>query len=577
MSLTAAIQIGRSALVSSQVGIQVAGNNLANAATPGYSRQVLGLTPTRDQILSNYTAGRGVSIERIQRQVDEALEARLRAGLADEASAATRLDVLSQLESTLNELSGSDLSTELTDFFNVWSDAANLINSDAVVVQQGASLASFVRSLRTDLTDLRGQIETQIDSRVQRADALLDELATINRSITASETAAGEANALRDRRAELLAELSTLFEVTAVEDNQGLVDVYVGTTPVVLAGENRGLGVQRRSLGDRVSTQVVLGSDQTPLEVSSGSLGGLLATRDGEIDATLDRLDEIAANLIFEVNKLHATGVTRSPGRLATSSLAFAAADRDVPLNSPTNGSVSGLPFQPKNGGFFVNVVNDATGTVRRTRIDVDLDGLTDTLAAGVDDDTSAQDIADALNAVPGITAGFTPDGRLSVTADRGFSFSFSEDSSDVLGVFGVNGFFTGQSGLDIGVRSELERNPSLLAKGRLNGTALVENGTALAITDLRSNSISRLGSVSIRQSWSDAVASVGVQTGFAETAQEAATLVRESLQAQKFGLSGVSVDEETINLLTFQRQFQGAAQLVSIADELLNTLISIA
>ena len=78
MGLTSAMHIGRSALVSSQIGIQVTGNNLANAATPGYARQVMFLQPTRGQLAGGYTLGRGVGIRAVERQVDEALQDRLR-------------------------------------------------------------------------------------------------------------------------------------------------------------------------------------------------------------------------------------------------------------------------------------------------------------------------------------------------------------------------------------------------------------------------------------------------------------------------------------------------------------------
>ena len=48
MGLTAAMSVGRTALASSQAAIQVIGNNIANAATPGYSRQIVSLGPTGD-------------------------------------------------------------------------------------------------------------------------------------------------------------------------------------------------------------------------------------------------------------------------------------------------------------------------------------------------------------------------------------------------------------------------------------------------------------------------------------------------------------------------------------------------
>ncbi|RMD66317.1 MAG: flagellar hook-associated protein FlgK, partial [Planctomycetota bacterium] len=79
MGLTASLQIGRTALTASQAAIQVTGNNLANAATPGYHRQVATVIPVRGAIeQENAFFGRGVRLQDISRQIDESLQARLR-------------------------------------------------------------------------------------------------------------------------------------------------------------------------------------------------------------------------------------------------------------------------------------------------------------------------------------------------------------------------------------------------------------------------------------------------------------------------------------------------------------------
>ena len=75
MSLSSALQIGRSGILASQTALEVAGNNLANVATPGYHRQTVSLTPTQgDQISRNITLGQGVTVESITRNISEALE-----------------------------------------------------------------------------------------------------------------------------------------------------------------------------------------------------------------------------------------------------------------------------------------------------------------------------------------------------------------------------------------------------------------------------------------------------------------------------------------------------------------------
>src|SRR5437868_1782118 len=105
MSLTAAIQIGRTALAASQLGIQLAGNNMANAATPGYSRQIGRFVPLRgDSSVFGISIGAGVQVRSVQRQVDSALQDRLWTSGSDQAASQTQSDIYSQVESVLSEL-----------------------------------------------------------------------------------------------------------------------------------------------------------------------------------------------------------------------------------------------------------------------------------------------------------------------------------------------------------------------------------------------------------------------------------------------------------------------------------------
>ena len=83
------------------------------------------------------------------------------------------------------------------------------------------------------------------------------------------------------------------------------------------------------------------------------------------------------------------------------------------------------------------------------------------------------------------------------------------------------------------------------------------------------------LGNKSIKASWVDTAQTLGVQAAAAQSQAESATIVRQSLDAQRAAVSGVSVDEESVNLLTFQRQYQGAAKFITTVDEMMQTLIS--
>ncbi|MCB9844891.1 MAG: flagellar hook-associated protein FlgK [Phycisphaeraceae bacterium] len=577
MGLTQALQIGRSALTAAQAGVQVSSNNLANLATPGYSRQVARLVPIRGvRESTSFYAGRGVALASIQRQVSEALQSRLRTGVSEESYAGTLRDLYSTVEVSLNELTGADLSSELNAFFGAWSERANLTESSAVVVQQGQQLAGFLQRLSGDLRTTRDQIDRDLAGAVSRANQLIGEIGELNRQVVSAELGSATANDLRDQRDMRLEELSQLIDIDAVEQTNGAVNVLVGSNPVVLDGITRELTLSIRSVEGELRATVSAGQNQRELRVTSGRIGALLDSRDQAVDGTLEQLDRLSSQLIFQVNRLHATGTNATGLSSTRATLAFATANRDLALNHPGNRALTDLPFAPANGGFYVHVTHAASGHTDIVRVDIDLDGIRADGTEGFDDDTSLSSLTASLNAIDGLSASIDAEGRLRVNGDEGYTFAFADDSSDVLATLGVNSYFTGKSASDIAVRDDLALEPSRLATGRIVEGEFVENATALGIVALQDSPITALGGLSFREHWQTTVQGVAGAAASSNGRADAASLVRQSLDSQRLAISGVSVDEESLNLLNFQRQYQGAARVITVADELLQTLLSI-
>lgn len=576
MSLTSSLQIGRSALTASQLAIQVAGDNIANAATPGYTRRAVSLAPVRGQAdARGVQAGRGVEVQAVRRQIDVALESRLRDALGQQAGSADARDVLSQIESLVSDLGGDGLSAQLSEFFNGFSELANnpaASEMRSVIVEQGATLARFVRAMRSDLVAVRDQVDSQVRTLTERADGLLGEIASMNRSIARSEQGIREDAALRDRRDSLVGELATLLDISTHEQPSGAVDVYVGSTPLVIGGESRGLESRVRTVDGETRLEVLVSANQEKLEPLSGRIGALLRARSGDVATTIERLDEVASNLVFEVNRLHSAG--RSfPGLTDTTGWQrVPAADQARAFNDPANETLAGLPFGPRNGDITVVVVDKATGLVQRQTIHIDLDGVDSTGAAGFGDDTTLADVVAALDAVPNLNASLTTDGRLRLTTDAGFEVGFEADTSGVLATLGINTFFEGSTAQDIAIRSELAANPRLVVAGVLEGS----NEVARAIAGLRDAPIESLNGKSLDEGWRRATEAVSVASAAAQTRADAASQVRQSLEAQRAAVSGVSIDEESINLLNYQRQYQAAARFISTVDELTQLLLQL-
>lgn len=578
MSLTSTLHIGRTGLTASQIGIQVAGNNMANAATPGYSRQIARLAPIRGGgAQPQLSIGGGVLIQSIERQVDKALQERLWSTGSDQAGANALLSLYSQVEAILGELGDNDMSSQLTSFFRAWSERSNQTNSSAAVVQEGEKLASFVRRVASDLSRQRGQIDEQLSGMVAQANSYIEQIASMNQAISDAEVGGQPANVLRDQRDQLITQLSEIVPVNVVDRGREGADVLIGSIPVVLGSQARGMELKRVTQPDgKLSVSVVTKYDGSQIDVPSGSIGALLSARGGVVEGVLGKLDKVAQQLIWEVNKLHSTGTTTDGYTSMTGTLGISLADRTRALNASTNSTFGSLPFSPTNGGFVVRVKQASTGAITERRIDIDLDGMTNAGVAGTDDDTTVAQIVSALDGIDGIRARFNAEGQVEITADDGFNLSFQDDSSGVLAAFGVNAFFTGTSAATMNVRADLSTTPSLLASGRIVNNQLVENGTALGISQLQNQALTGLGGIAIPELWRQTVQEVSANVAEAQSAASAAGVVRESLESQVAAVSGVSIDEESVNLLQFQRQYQASARLISVVDELTQTLIGL-
>jgi flagellar hook-associated protein 1 FlgK len=585
MSLTAAFQIGRSGLTTSQVGIQVTGNNLANAGTAGYSRQTTTIQPIRDGFTGRLYTGRGAEVTSIRRQADAALDARVRSGLSSRAGAQADLALLGDVEQTLNALGDNNLSSQLNAFFGSWSELANTPNQAAarsLVVQSGRTMAASVRSIRETLVAQRTQIDRDLQATVSQADDLLRQFVAVNQQVIAAESAGAPANNLRDQRDTVLNQLAELLPISTAEQARGGVDVFVGSTPLVLGGESRGLRLVQEvsapvaGAQGEVTVRVAIGPDEQTLSVGGGRVGALLGQRSGAVDDAIDRLDQLTAHLVSVVNRAHSTGFGLSPLTSVTGQLRVGAADRTRAFNDPTNATFAALPVGPVNGSFLVSVTNTATGASQTRRVTIDLDGLNNAGAPGFADDTSLASLAADLNTTANLSASVTAAGELRLDAAAGFKVTFSEDSSGALAALGVNTFFTGTTAADISVRADLVADPSRLSTGGLVNGEPVDNAAALAVLAGRDGPIAALGNQTLGEFWDATTQGVGTRAASAKNAADAATLVSENLQAQRDSVSGVSVDEESINLITYQRQFQASARFISVVDELTQNLLSI-
>lgn len=566
--LNSALQIGRSAILTYGAALNVVGNNISSAASPDFTR----LTPILDPIQGAPVSGElqpgaGVALNQIQRNIDEALESRMRLAIGANESALVQQSSLAQIEPLFDELTQTGVGRRLSDFFNAFDELQNTPEDPAIrelVVNNGARLAESLRTLRDQLTTITGDADGQISTMVEEADAIAREIARLNEDITTAEGGRrGQATGLRDQRDAALRRLSQRFDVTVREQPDGTVNVYIGNEALVQGNTVRGLVAVSEPDGDLVRTTVRFEDTNQEVDVRGGSLEGLLLSRSR--DAQIEQIDELAAALIEEVNRIHADG----QGLVGFTSVVAA---QDVLATDALLGeSAAGLSTSPTNGSFFIAVADTATGTPVAYRIDID-----------PSDTTTLETLRDDINAqVTGVTASITVDNRLAFTADDGFSFTFGhdgqssrEDTSGVLAALGINTFFTGSDATSIAVNETLEQDSFLLAASSefLPG----DGGTASRIAGLDTAGVSRLRELSLTGFHRSIANSVAIRAAAVRDDVQATGSVLASLSAQRESISGVNLDEEAIALLKYERAFQGTSRFVRVVDDLISELLAL-
>ncbi|MEX0936356.1 MAG: flagellar hook-associated protein FlgK [Pirellulales bacterium] len=574
MSLFSSIQLANNSLRAAQVGLQVVGQNIANVNTPGYIREEALFAPADTQRQGDLLLGMGVEVVGIVQKLDHFLEERLRGATSERAGAEVQEQAYLQLEGLLGELSDTDLSTALTKFFNSISEVVNQPENLAtrnLAVLQGQTLAGEVRRLADRVNQNRIDLNRRVINIADDINRLTKEIQTLNLRIAVvegGELSQSDAVGLRDQRLVALTNLSKLVDIRVAEQSSGGVAVFVGGEFLVFEGERREVAAESTSDRGIRTDSVLIADTNSPLNVNSGELAGLLDARDSVLGGFLDNLDHLAGTLAYEFNKVHSQGQGLNGFTDLTSSVEIGDAGAAL--------SEADLKFGPTSGALDVVLFNRETGQTKAHTIQIDLDGL--------GSDTSLEDFAAAVDAIDGISASASASGLVTIRSDSpDAEFSFSGDTSGLLAALGLNTFFTGDSALSLDVNQALRDDPSKLATARLHDP---ETGTALNFGENNLNAIELVrffdkpldsnNGASINVLQERLISEVTRGSTVAKSVAEGFRIFEETLNGQKLATSGVSLDEEAVRMLSYQRMFQASARYIATLSELLELLVNL-
>jgi flagellar hook-associated protein 1 len=566
MSLFSTIQKGSNALQVAELGLKVVGNNVANATTPGYIRQELIQTSGPSLKLGSLIFGQGVKAVGVVQKMDQFVIDRMRQVRSDLESSDRVSQLYADFENILGEMTQIDLSSKMNDFSASIQDLLNQPGNEALrrlVIERGHVLTGEIRTIDQQLDSFTNLLNSETRQMVKEINRLTEDIAGLNRQIVELEggeaSRTSDAASLRDQRKRALDELSGYVNLRAVEQASGAVSVFVGGEYLVADGLQRPVREALNTQAENTFPEVRLADTDFPLEVTGGRLHGIYTARTMVVQGLRDSLDGFSRDVIEQFNQIHTQGQGAVGFREITSHNAT-----DDPQGAL---DLAGYSSSINNGEFQVQVTDLETGRVTTRVIRVQLTGAID--------DTSLQDIQSQLNAISGISAEITADGRLNLaTTSHRLRFSFQQDTSNFLAAAGINTFFVGDSAASIRVNPVVAEDPRLFAAS-LNGVGYgTENAVKLA--QAFDDPIAALGNRSLKDSYEDMVVRVFQEVNLQKGKSDGLRNFYQTLEAQHLAASGVNMDEEAIKMIFYQRVFQANSKLIQTSSEMLEILVNL-
>ena len=374
------LQIGVSALWAQRRALETAGQNMANAATEGYTRQQVDLranggSPIPAMWSRNGGVGEGVSVDGVQRVSDQFLTARATLELGTYSRLASRQTMVANAERVFGEPSDTGLQAQLADLWSGFDDVANHPEDLAArnqLLQRAGTVAASVNQAADGLSSQWKSTREQLDTVVADVNTTAKNLAELNRTIQTGVQSGLAVNELMDQRDRLVTHLSELVGATTRIGEDGSMDVMVGGTALVRGADAQTLlatgPAQLTSPAGTVS--IVWAKDGYPADLQGGKAAGMLDGLNLSIPTYMSRLDGVATTLVSKVNTLQTggydlTGAQGSPFFSGTSakSLAVALTDpKQIAASKTPPDPVTGPSLDGGNAAALAELADDSSG-----------------------------------------------------------------------------------------------------------------------------------------------------------------------------------------------------------------------
>jgi flagellar hook-associated protein 1 FlgK len=621
------LNVALTALRVQQRALTTTANNIANASTAGYSRQRVELTERPTERLGSDFLGTGVDVALTRRLTDNLLLDQVRVA----AGGFHRAEAFSSLAGSLDDLlAGSEtgLAATLQSFVDSLQDLANdpaSTTTRQALLSEAQNLVARFDSMDQRLTEIAGEVRTRMTVDAERITALGADIAEINRQLIAAGTASGRQGPpdLLDRRDAVLEELSTLVNVTASEQRDGTMSVFIGSGQVLVLGTDSAEIAVTPGNADPLQPQVVIrgiGPDVNITQfVAGGELGGVMDFNREMLAPTRSELGRIAVGLVSTINAVHRGGMD-AEGQLGGDFFAIGAPQSFSATTNGGTGSVAATitgvaALEPTSyrmtysGGTYTLQRADNGAVVPMTGVGtVGSPFVANGISIVVSGTPAAgdqfyikplEDVAGSISMLvtrPADIAAAAPTRTSAALANTGTA-SVSAGSvidpahasllatSTIAFVnattYTVNGAgsFTYTPGADIdinGTRLQITGTPAagdeFVIQSNAGGTGDNRNVQAL-IGRFGAGVFS--GGINLQAATGNLVTNVGSRTAAINGQRDMQGLVLEQNRERVESVRGVNLDEEAADMLRFEQMYHASAKIMAVSDTLFQSLLA--
>lgn len=539
--------LARGGLSVAQAALAVTGDNMNNAFTNGYSRRSLIIGELGGKSTTNGFYGFGAQVSGVERAYDAFANNQLRGSISQWSSLQGRMEQLSDIDNMLGDES-DNVSVSINNLFKAMStlgaDPESSASRSAVFNSLG-SLASRFNASGKRLSGLEKSTNIQIEQSAKDINSYTKQLAEINKQLERAQGAGTPPADLLDRRDALLEAMSEQLGIEVAENPQsGRVDVTLSDGRPLVSGDRAYELKTSPSATDpnkTVVSYVDANGVETPLDedrITKGRLAGLFKFRNDDLALARQELDQLAFVMASRMNAQNAEGYLPPPNETTHGGDLFGLPDIKAWAN-PNN-------LGPDLGSITVTSYEN----VKNQDYTLTFDG-TDWVATGPDGSVLAKVTPpDPEISFDGMEV------KLPGTPGKGDCFTFNP-----------------MSGAAEGLSRKIVDAQGFAAAGKDTGEAS-DDGNLQKMLEIQTEKL--IGKSTLTEAYASLVGTIGDRARSVKSSFDSAETDMRTKFETKQALSGVSTDEETINLNMFMQYYQANAQLLKTATDMFDSLLSI-